>query len=101
MNPMAIDAVQTIQDSLPTVAATAPMENSTRGGTPLATQKAPVQSMPRSRPALLAPASGAATSAIEFMVRAPRRVQRGRGDPSGGVQEKTVRTACVVHRQFR
>jgi len=35
-----------IQDSLPTVAATAPIEKSTKGGTPLATQKAPVQSIP-------------------------------------------------------
>ena len=67
MKPIAIDAVQMIQDSLPTVAATAPMENSTKGGTPLATQKAPVQSMPRSRPALFAPVSTTATSAIELM----------------------------------
>ncbi len=45
---MMMEAVQTIQDRLPTMAATAPIENSTSGGTPLATQKAPVQSMPRS-----------------------------------------------------
>ncbi len=60
MKPSPIDRVQTIHDSLPTVAATAPIENSTRGGTPLATQKAPVQSMPRSRP--LAPALSTAAS---------------------------------------
>jgi len=39
------------------VAATAPIENSTSGGTPLATQKAPVQSMPRSRPDPVLPAT--------------------------------------------
>src|SRR5215472_2414973 len=50
MKPSAIDATQTSHDSLPTVAATAPIENRTNGGTPLATQNAPVQSMPRSRP---------------------------------------------------
>jgi len=36
MKPIAIDAVQMIHESLPTVAATAPIENSTKGGTPLA-----------------------------------------------------------------
>src|SRR5579862_9347739 len=46
---MAMEAVQTSQERLPTPAATAPMENNTSGGTPLATQKAPVQSIPRSR----------------------------------------------------
>ena len=51
MNPIAIDAIQMTQESLPTVAATAPMPKSTNGGTPLATQNAPVQSMPRSSPA--------------------------------------------------
>src|SRR5271169_5278749 len=56
MKPSAIDAVQMTQDSLPTVAATAPIENNTRGGTPLATQNAPVQSMPRSRVLGLSPA---------------------------------------------
>src|SRR5271170_5021313 len=54
MNPRAIDAVQMIHDSLPTVAATAPIENSTNGGTPLATQNAPVQSIPRWSPSALA-----------------------------------------------
>src|SRR3981189_907295 len=68
MKPIAIDAIQMTQDSLPTVAATAPMENRTKGGTPLATQNAPVQSMPRSKPALLAAASTIATSAVELMV---------------------------------
>src|SRR3979490_1593527 len=43
-----METIHTTQDGLPTVAATAPMENSTSGGTPLATQNAPVQSMPRS-----------------------------------------------------
>src|SRR5882724_6026540 len=51
MNPKAMEAVQTSHEALPTMAATAPMENSTSGGTPLATQKAPVQSMPRVRAA--------------------------------------------------
>src|ERR1700733_14247023 len=85
MKPMAIDAIQMTQDSLPTVAATAPMENSTRGGTPLATQKAPVQSMPRSRPAFLVATSPAITSAVELMdiplSCSSCRIQRGRGDP--------------------
>src|ERR1700730_9425409 len=40
------------------MAATAPMEKSTSGGTPLATQKAPVQSMPRVRDVAAPPASG-------------------------------------------
>src|SRR6202000_1093617 len=58
MKPMAIEATHTAQDSLPTVAATAPIENSTSGGTPLATQNAPVQSMPRSSPlAALSPST--------------------------------------------
>src|SRR5258708_37577881 len=77
MKPIAIEAVQMTQDNLPTVAATAPMENNTKGGTPLATQKAPVQSMPRSRP--LAPVSSAATSAVTLISCAPCRVQLGRG----------------------
>src|SRR6266404_1310329 len=72
MKPIAIEAVQMTQDSLPTVAATAPMENSTKGGTPLATQKAPVQSMPRSRPApLLTAVSTVATSAVELISCTP------------------------------
>src|SRR6516165_547876 len=50
MKPRPIDTIHTTREGLPTVAATAPMENSTSGGTPLATQKAPVQSMPRSSP---------------------------------------------------
>ncbi len=67
MKPITIEAIQMTQDSLPTVAATAPMENSTNGGTPLATQKAPVQSIPRSRPALFAAASPMAASAVELI----------------------------------
>jgi hypothetical protein len=39
---------QTSAEGLPTVAAIAPMENSTSAGTPLATQKACVQSIVRS-----------------------------------------------------
>ncbi len=54
MKPIAIEAAQMTQESFPTVAATAPMENRTKGGTPLATQNAPVQSIPRSRPPLFA-----------------------------------------------
>src|ERR1700740_1885061 len=53
MKPSPIETIHTTHEGLPTVAATAPMENSTSGGTPLATQNAPVQSMPRSRPAAL------------------------------------------------
>src|SRR5580700_8882778 len=67
MNPSAIDSVQMTHDSLPTVAATAPIENSTSGGTPLATQKAPVQSMPRSRPAAGA-GTGAAASCVAALI---------------------------------
>ena len=63
------------------------MENSTSGGTPLATQNAPVQSMPRSRPALFAVGSSprlASTADVHVgplrMIRngcaAPRRFQR-------------------------
>jgi hypothetical protein len=57
-----------IQESLPTVAATAPIENSTSGGTPLATQKAPVQSMPRSRPDA-GTVTGAVVSAADTLMR--------------------------------
>src|ERR1700678_3670484 len=117
MKPMAIDAIQMTQESLPTVAATAPMENSTRGGTPLATQKAPVQSMPRSRPPpLLATASLVATSAVELMVPPLYIHRRGRFDPvdtcakrlkpvqatpSDSVQDKTSKIIFVVHRRFQ
>src|SRR5579863_4763135 len=97
MKPMAIDAIQMTQDSLPTVAATAPMEKRTRGGTPLATQKAPVQSIPRSSPALLAPASTLTTSAAELILCAhfrcaARRVQRARRMRLAGDHG---RNACV------
>src|ERR1700735_2774099 len=61
MNPRAIDTVQMIHDSLPTVAATAPIENRINGGTPLATQNAPVQSIPRWSPSALAALSPTAT----------------------------------------
>src|ERR1700722_2534337 len=64
MNPKAIDAAQTTHDILPTVAATAPIENSTSGGTPLATQNAPVQSMPRSSPVALTGTTPAVSSAV-------------------------------------
>ncbi len=69
---MAIEAIQMTQESLPTVAATAPIEKSTSGGTPLATQKAPVQSMPRSRPALLGAAATAAVSTVAELTGRPR-----------------------------
>src|ERR1700691_2129031 len=63
MKPKAIDALQMTHDSLPTIAATAPIENNTSGGTPLATQKAPVQSMRRSSLPLDVPLSASATAA--------------------------------------
>src|ERR1700723_556201 len=114
MKPIAIDAIQMTQESLPTVAATAPMEKSTRGGTPLATQKAPVQSIPRSRPR--APVSSAATSAVILILFAPCRVNlvaaplinalragfNGvEATPSINGQDKTLRTIFVVHRRFQ
>ena len=71
MKPIAIDAIQMTQESLPTVAATAPMENSTSGGTPLATQNAPVQSMPRSSPGLFAAPAAAASSAAALILQFP------------------------------
>src|SRR5882762_948983 len=49
MKPKPIEIIQTSQDGRPTVAATAPTENSTSAGTPLATQNAPVQSIFRCR----------------------------------------------------
>src|SRR5579871_1489356 len=67
MNPIAMEAIQMTHESLPTVAATPPMPNSTSGGTPLATQKAPVQSMPRSSPADFAVPPAAAPSAAALM----------------------------------
>src|ERR1700728_4610306 len=78
MKPKAIDALQMTHDSLPTVAATAPIENNTSGGTPLATQKAPVQSMPRSRPAVWAGTDAVASCTVELIPCAPRSVQRAR-----------------------
>jgi hypothetical protein len=56
-----------IHDSLPTVAATAPIENNTSGGTPLATQNAPVQSMPRSSPVVRTGTTVAVPSAALLM----------------------------------
>src|ERR1700733_2371623 len=67
MNPRAIDTVQMIHESLPTVAATAPIENSTNGGTPLATQNAPVQSIPRWSPSALATRSPTAPFTAALM----------------------------------
>src|ERR1700730_6176225 len=79
MNPMAMDSVQMTQDSLPTVAATAPMENSTSGGTPLATQNAPVQSMPRSSPADLGCAPVLATgNSFAVLLKLPPGGRRSR-----------------------
>src|SRR6267142_4743095 len=74
MNPSAIDTVQITHDSLPTVAATAPIENNTRGGTPLATQNAPVQSMPRSSPVALTVTTSAVSSAV--MLTYPHLLQQ-------------------------
>jgi len=45
MKPKAIEIIQTSQEGRPFVAATAPTENRTSAGTPLATQNAPVQSI--------------------------------------------------------
>jgi len=85
MKPSAIETVQTNHDSLPTVAATAPIENSTSGGTPLATQNAPVQSMPRSRPCIgSAPASTAASAGA--LMRTPRRPAAS-ADSGGGAAD--------------
>ena len=44
---MIIEMIQTRKASLPVVPAMPPIENSTRGGTPAATQKAPFQSNAR------------------------------------------------------
>src|ERR1700676_1463647 len=71
MNPMMIEAVQTIHDRLPTIAATAPIENNTSGGTPLATQNAPVQSMPRSSCPDARPFSPATAGALSAAVLTP------------------------------
>src|ERR1700676_4912199 len=103
MKPIAIEAIQMTQDSLPTVAATAPIENSTKGGTPLATQNAPVQSMPRSRPALLAAVSTTATSAVE-LISSPCAARRNNGvthasHPSGSAQVIKSKIISVVHRR--
>src|ERR1700735_5664650 len=73
MNPMEIEAIQMTHESFPTVAATPPMENSTSGGTPLATQKAPVQSIPRSSPAPLGTGTATASVAPVLMGRSYRR----------------------------
>src|SRR5437879_3092885 len=86
MNPKAMEAVHTSHEALPTMAATAPMENSTSGGTPLATQKAPVQSMPRVRAAAapLAPLGLAGTLfAAVLTVSSPVAHSVSRGDSNG------------------
>jgi hypothetical protein len=44
---MHIETIQTAKAGTPTVPAMPPMEKTTRAGTPLATQKAPRQSMAR------------------------------------------------------
>ena len=64
-----MEAVQTSHERLPTPAATAPMENNTSGGTPLATQNAPVQSIPRSRAALGCAAAVSTTVAVLCVTR--------------------------------
>src|SRR5580693_7895664 len=88
MKPIAIDAAQTIHESLPTVAATAPMENRTRGGTPLATQNAPVQSIPRSRPALFATPA----SAVMLMGYAQISTGSKRPRPKEFVSKRTLKS---------
>jgi hypothetical protein len=47
MKPTPIEIVHANYETLPTVAATAPIENNTNAGTPLATQNAPFQVMCR------------------------------------------------------
>src|SRR5262249_31695613 len=49
MKPMIIEQVHTAKAGMPTVPAMPPIEKTTRAGTPLATQKAPLQSMARLR----------------------------------------------------
>src|SRR5882757_5355528 len=71
MKPSPIEAIQMTHESLPTVAATAPIENSTSGGTPLATQNAPVQSMPRSSPATALGAAATTVSSTALIWRGP------------------------------
>src|SRR6516225_5990381 len=72
MKPRPMETIHTTHEGLPTVAATAPMENRTSGGTPLATQNAPVQSMPRSRPdALGSSAVPAAGRSFAVLLKLP------------------------------
>src|SRR5580692_5946759 len=85
MNPKPIDSAQTSHESLPTVAATAPIENSTSGGTPLATQNAPVQSMPRSSPATGGAGATTVSSAAMFMRFAQNSTGSRRPRPIGFV----------------
>jgi hypothetical protein len=67
-----METIHTTHEGLPTVAATAPIEKSTSGGTPLATQNAPVQSMPRSRPdALGCAAALAAGRSFAVLLKLP------------------------------
>src|SRR6478735_6080849 len=70
-----MEIVQTSQDALPTVAAIPPIENSTSTGTPLATQKAPVQSIFRCR---LCPAPSAISPplAATAVIATPRSRSR-------------------------
>src|SRR5579862_3260026 len=98
MNPSAIEAVQMIQDSLPTVAATAPIENSTSGGTPLATQNAPVQSIPRWSPSGLSMLAAAASFTAALMRHFPRGTGREKAcdRPYRKVLEDAVVSQCLI-----
>src|SRR5215475_11495248 len=94
MKPRPIETIQTTHEGLPTVAATAPMEKSTSGGTPLATQNAPVQSMPRSRPDVWACAAVLAAGrsfAVLLKLTPIRRWNLARPDSATGRRLLTLR----------
>jgi hypothetical protein len=93
MNPRPIEAAHITQESLPTVAATAPIENSTSGGTPLATQNAPVQSMPRCRPATVAGSVAIASSAAALTSLTADREKRCYAGDCGTVRARGVEAA--------
>ncbi|MNE71743.1 hypothetical protein D3C80_1676420 [compost metagenome] len=106
MKPNRIDTIQTIQAGLPTVAAIAPIENSTRAGTPLATQNAPRQSILRCRLPTELAACGTASNVVASILvfpclkkAGPCRSEPARDGHPGTADSQAPRVIVDVHRE--
>src|SRR5690349_5325933 len=113
MKPKPIEIIQTSQDGRPTVAATAPTENSTSAGTPLATQNAPVQSIFRCSVAACTRGAAIATESFNAPVScivnpaqlSTRRPQPRRSNPAAlqqcateiGCKFRTTHSNCFLN----